>query len=939
MTMRSNEKQKLSLPRNTSREFLFVPSLVMSAVAVVLAAPTATFAQNNGSPQAIIDAQAAEIARLQRENMALRQGIKPPENTAPAALPAATADVTPGRTPGATELDSVVVKGRRTVALEQVKEAPKSISIVSGEELELYNTANFREIVTKIGNVGMTNSNPQTASLYIRGLGVTGKLNGLDPSVGVTIDGVSYATSAMISSFSYIDLESVDVTRGPTGTLGGKNANVGQINIATRAPSFTPSADASLTVGDSILAANAAVGGPVIDGLLAWRGSFYREQVRGTIPNQDDGNYTYRNRDRTYGRLQFLVTPTPQIKARLSADITPHANEGSDNASVFPRATPATYDSIDPKTGKPKVVNQAEEAAAKLGRRWFKQEANWSVNGNYLNNEINILNQNYTVYGSKGASANVSWDVGQHTLQSITGYRDYYFSSGGASDNPFDLVRPRTSGQVDNKQLSQEFRISSQEGGKLDYVAGLYLLKVDIPNRVNLARYGSDAGAYYANEAQYTALDKDTSGRYLLLNSLDRLSTKLKEEYTNTSKAIYGNVNWHATSALSISSGLRLTKEHRHSEASSVVTDNGFGAALNPVSKNNVQLGGFISDKDTGALSSKNTPEQTRLANEVAQTYFGVATYNALLPEQKAQVAQAKAIRNTRLGTLFGQSTAQTFDEVLPTYQVSPSYKLNEEHSVYASYQHGEKAGVSQIIGATSAGGKSAPNKKEVSNAYELGIKSSLLGNTLTTSAAVYLNNIKDYIQPMFFEDQAQTIANNDGKIAYTSGLGNVPKVQARGLELDAAYTGLRFTTLRFAGAYNDARYKDFKFLANPSEVSDGTSYYDATGKTLPYAPKFTANVAAEYARPVFGSYLFHTGVSYKYSTSYNSDQSLSRYAVVRGYGLTDLSIGVGRSDKSYDVNLVIKNLFDTDTSYTPTWNTFYPTDARRAAITFSAKL
>ncbi len=151
----------------------------------------------------------------------------------------------------------------------------------------------------------------------------------------------------------------------------------------------------------------------------------------------------------------------------------------------------------------------------------------------------------------------------------------------------------------------------------------------------------------------------------------------------------------------------------------------------------------------------------------------------------------------------------------------------------------GRKAGISQIVGATINGGKSAPAESEKTNTYELGLKSVLLDRSLVINADIYVQNVRNYIQPLYYYDEAQTLANNDGKLAYTSGLGNVPKVQSKGVELDLAYSGIRYTTIRFAGAYNDARYKDFRFLAKPAELAaDATPYYDVTGRTLPGGTK-----------------------------------------------------------------------------------------------------
>lgn len=922
-------------------------------------------AKNKAQSDSLLNAQAAEIARLrgqlqavQQENTQLKQVVAAAPATGTVADSAAAATAASGVVPSATEfasvaavaqqeaetddLGEVVVKGRRISPLEKLKDTPKSVSIVAGTELEKQNTVNFRDIITRVGNVGMGYNNPQAASLTIRGVGWASGVGQLDPSVGTEVDGEGYGTGAIAASTNFIDLESFDVTRGPQGTQGGKNSSIGRITIKTRAPSFTPEASASITYGElNTLRTQAVFGGPIKDDLLAWRGTFYREQADGQVKNLNEPKTTFQNRDRTFGRLQFLLTPTDTFKAKVSLEYTPTISEYGSYVA-FPRPTPNFYDTVN-ASGKRIKVNQALEQAGRLSRRWFAQEQNYSIAGNFFGDQYDMLNQVPSKYSTKGGALNLSWDVGNHTLNSITAYRDYYFDNGISSAGPntvFDIDRSPTPGHVEYEQYSQELKLSSRTGGLIDYQTGVYLFKNVMPDRRSQISYGSDAGAYYANVDQYTNLDKDGNGRNLMLNSIDRLFVKTKDDIDNESVAGFGNVNFHVSEPLTINAGLRLTSENRNTNSQRLIENQGFGAELNPASSNNVRLGGFNSN--TSGVLGTNTAQQQALANSVALKYFNVANYADLSGAQKQQVADAKAIRNARLGGLYQNTEAEAYEKLLPTATFSPIYKFNENHTGYFTYQHGEKAGISQIVGATRNGGKSALAQEEISNSYELGLKSSFFDRSLFVAADVFLTNIDDYLQPMYFEDQAQTILNNDGKIAYTSGLGNVPKVQTKGVELDATYTGIPYTTLRFAGAYNDARYKDFKFLAKPLELGGSSTalpYYDASGKTLPGAPQFSFNLNADYARPIFDSLEFHTNVNYRFTSSYNNDPSLSRYAVADPYGITNFAIGLGRRDKLFDATFLVTNLFDTNYDFYTNWNTFAPSYPRWLGFMVSTKL
>jgi len=362
---------------------------------------------------------------------------------------------------------------------------------------------------------------------------------------------------------------------------------------------------------------------------------------------------------------------------------------------------------------------------------------------------------------------------------------------------------------------------------------------------------------------------------------------------------------------------------------------------LNPDEVIGVRLGGFKSNK-AGVLDSSNTAAQLSLADFVANKYFGTTVtatpgqaYNSLTNGQKQQVGDAKTIRQTQMGVLWNTFTPESFKKNQPAYVISPSYKVNDQLTTYASLQYGEKAGISQITN-----GISTPAKAEKSTAYELGFKSVLLNKTLLFNADIFLMNIRDYQQAIQVFDPYTTQLKNDSKLYYVASTGNVPKVQAKGLEVDAVYTGITHTTINFSGAYNDAVYKEFPNAAQPLENGNLiTPYRDVSGKTLPGASKFSFNVGADYRIPVFNGKEFHTSFNTSYFSRANSDPALSEYGWIRGYSTTDFSIGFGRRDRVFDVSLLVKNLFDDDTPQLRTWNTTVPAYQRWVGIVFTGKL
>lgn len=869
-------------------------------------------------------------------------------------------------------LQAVTVRSRNRI--EKLQDVPLSISVVTGQELERLQALDVASFSKRVGNVIWNPGNPRQFSLSVRGVGKQAQTDAQDPSVGIIVDGVNYAYNPLSSSVNFTDIAAVEVTRGPQGTLLGKNTSLGVINITTRRPAFTREAYATISYGDyHDLFGSAVLGGAVIDDLLAWRGVFTAQKANGDLVNTYNQDQTYANKDRLSARVQFLLTPSEDFSARISLDAQPKAGEAT-NGRSFNKPTPTTYASNN-LSGPNKDTNVnplSSDAKTRLNRRWFLEQSNYRYEEDWLGNStrdrINADNYNPIVTGTNGASTELNWQLTNYDLTSITAYKDYYFAARNDEGTPFDISK-NGGGLVDYKQYSQELRLSSKTGGFVDYQTGLFWLATDI-NHATRAGWGSDAGAWFASNAQYTSLDTTSSGRALLQDSLSRLNREQDNKYKNESVALFAQANWHLSEPLTLTTGVRFTREDRDTSASALITDNGAGSLLNSSAVNvvnNVNLGGFdslnaafkINDTTTipkgslgrlqnnqGTLTfvNNNSAEQLAVADKLANKYFGTAittpgaAYNSLTNAQKAQVADAKTIRRTQAAALWNTVEAESFEDTQPAFVVSPTYKFNDKLTVYASWQYGEKAGIAQVVN-----GYSYLTDAEKSSAYEIGVKTVLLDNTLVFNADIFLTNIKDYQQAVRAVDEYTTDQNTISgapEIAYLSYTGNAPKVRAQGLEIDGIYSGIPNTTIRFSGAYNDAYYVEFPNSAQPVEngYQGAQPSRDISGETLPGAFKYSFNLGIDYRAPVFTNHEFHTSINTSYNSKFNSDNALSSYGWVDGSITTDFAIGLGKNKGEFDVSLVVKNLFEDDTYQNQTWNTWSPALPRTASIVLSGK-
>jgi outer membrane receptor protein involved in Fe transport len=324
-----------------------------------------------------------------------------PAASAATARPAAAPAEEPKQIEEAPALDAVVVRSRNRI--EKLQDVPLSVSVVQGAELERLSAYGIESVTKRAANVSWNLGNQRTSSLSIRGVGKVGQTEAQDPSVGVIVDGVNYAYNALTSSFDFTDIDAIEVTRGPQGTLLGKNTSVGNIIITTRRPSFTPTADYKLEFrpGGGVFASG-AVGGPVVDDLLAWRGSFSVNRGEGDIVNVYNRDITYTNKDRVSGRVQFLYTPTPDFNARVAFDLQPRAGETTNGRSVS-FANAHTY--LD---GTP-IPASTTSTEARLNRRWFKDIKSYTIENYYDPNTVNNDQQRPLVTGSRGQSAELNW--------------------------------------------------------------------------------------------------------------------------------------------------------------------------------------------------------------------------------------------------------------------------------------------------------------------------------------------------------------------------------------------------------------------------------------------------------------------------------------------------------------------------------------------------
>ncbi|MDT8406092.1 MAG: TonB-dependent receptor plug domain-containing protein [Methylococcales bacterium] len=948
--MKKRTLNKKSLHRHTAGSGSAVnftsARILMLATGVWALAPGVALAQNS---QADV---AAELARLRQELAATRQEnelLKNALSTQPVSEPVVTetldvlaepqaeefvAEETFAETNTTDALGEVVVKARPR--LRRLKEAPVSASVVTGEALTREVAYDMDQILARVGNAQRFTHNSRVNGIAVRGVGGQFLFEALDPSVGAVEDGVAYTYSAL-ASFDHYDLANVQVDRGPTGTDFGKNYGLGRISFTPRHPTFTKDANLSLTYGDfNTYIVDGAVGGPVVDDLLAYRAAIHINKTDGQIKNAFNPSQTFFNRDRLQGRFQLLFTPTEDFSGRVSFEFVAPQDEFF-NSGVFHKPTPQFF-----ANG---AANNSLTPERRLSRRWFVEgNRDFTLQDFFSRDAFNMDLAQGVKNESKGGVIDLNWYLDDDTtVTAITGIRDYSFRASNDERTPFDVNRSLLSGGHTPYVLhaSQEVRLKSKFEDLVDYqVGGLYVKR--ITDQYTWAGRGSDAGAWYARDAEFALLDADSNGRQLMKDSLDGLVRREDWFVDNDSGSLFANAEWHVAPKINLVTGARVNYEHRVQKTRRRLLRNGVGELLNDKSVNDTELGGFDANNQ-GELSSAalTDPNQIAVADAVARQYFGIDQYADLSAEQKAQVGAAKRIRRGQIGNLWQLEPGNTFEAFQPTFIVSPSYKFNDDLTGYVSWRYNKKAGGSQ-----SPNGVAVRVKAETSNAFEIGFKSALLDNTLDLHVDYFWNKITNYQQRTLVLDEFTTNirqqADPNALPAFIDIVGNAKGVEIMGVEIDGSYTGIPYTTINFNGAWNRAVYTNFKNSPVPVELQfpGGPVLFDATGKTLPFAPKFTFSISPDVRYPFdlagIGAEA-HGSFTTTFSSRTQTNRALSKFGWIGANTSTDFSVGLGRQDGLFDVSMVGTNIFNNQEPIGVTWNTITPRMGRWLGVRVSS--
>ncbi len=488
------------------------------------------------------------------------------------------------------ELDIVITARRRSESLQDV---PVAVSVVSGTTLDRQGAFNVQRLQQIQPSVQFFSSNPRNSAINIRGIGAPFGLtnDGIEQGVGFYVDGVHFARLAA-ATLDFVDVERIEVLRGPQGTLYGKNTTAGAVSVTTRRPSFDLEGRGEASLGNlGFVQAKASISGPLVADRLAARigASFTRRD--GTLFNIVT-NRRVNELDNIGVRGQLLWKAGDGLEFILAGDWNRQDPEGfaQTHVKVVPtlRAASRQFDNLARLSGyAPPSTNPFDRL---------------------VDNDSPLRATNTLA----GVSLTANWDLGAAMLTSITAFRSWDWKP--SNDRDFTALPITTLSQNPSQQTqwTQELRLASAGDNRLDYVAGIFLFRQSIDTQ----------GAQAQGSAASLWLLGPENGSDPAL--LDGLRSDNDIRYRSDSAALFGKLTWNISDRWSIAPGLRINHDRKRGVYDAVVS----GGLANPTPAEQARKNSVLQSQFYAAdFSDWNLSGDVTLSWKPSRDMLAYATY------------------------------------------------------------------------------------------------------------------------------------------------------------------------------------------------------------------------------------------------------------------------------------------------------------------------
>jgi iron complex outermembrane receptor protein len=436
------------------------------------------------------------------------------------------------------QLEQVIVTARRTE--ETVQEVPLAISALSAEMLETRGVARMNDLVQQTPSVTSVGVSGRTTvvNFGIRGQRNTDVLPTVDPSVIVYIADVPQMRGYGLGALGSLDVQTVEVLKGPQGTLFGRSTTGGAIVITPSAPTQDLTASVSVGVGNyDRKMARAIVNAPITDTIAA-RIAVQSEKSDGTVDNRGPiGRDSWASRDELVWRGSLQFTPTDALTSTFYTD--GYQADDSGAAVDVTNINSALHNGIVTASGGP---NSLFGGAFRAMFDRFNADVAADGDPYSARTELPASHSRLTIYG---VSNTTTYELSDSlSLKNIAGYRyidvDDYWDLDGTSAPLLAVNNIATT-----HQYSEEFQVSGTVGSQFDWIAGLFWMREYSPDYSYTTAF--DAFNLGPANASQTGTNAD-----------------------NNSRSVFGQVIYHFTDDLNLTVGARWNRDYREIRTSSL---------------------------------------------------------------------------------------------------------------------------------------------------------------------------------------------------------------------------------------------------------------------------------------------------------------------------------------------------------------------------------
>lgn len=550
------------------------------------------------------------------------------------------------------KIEEIVVTAQKRA--ENIQDIPLSVTAFSAEAMNNLGLEASRDLAAVTPNFQWKSDTQLGNTLFLRGIGTNSFGSEAVSAVGIYIDEVNISNSHSIG-FSLFDLERVEVLRGPQGTLFGRNSTGGAVSFHTQKPDLEKGFNGYIDIDiGTYEQANfeGAVGFPMGEN-SAGRIAVMHKEREGLKENRTSDDSSV---DTDAVRGQFLWDPSDKLSILVSA----HYGEVDNIVQPFKQiglqdpTNPFVLGPFGPVTGtcplQPKIGSGCSDLFG------YVDDDDFDEGSSDIGAEDRAENW--------GGLVKVDWELNGVTFTSITGFEDNEFDRLQDVDgSPIDQL---TQGEFnESDQFSQEFRFTSSNDAPVQWVAGLYYFREDLDSDILITARGFGPG--------FVSFGPNLEGLFLDYS-----------QETSTA-GIYGQASYEFTDKLTLTAGIRWTREKKEFEHST-----------------------FVVNLDT-------LPGKVNLSNDLSPFY--------LFP------------------TIDSVEDEETTSE--PSYRFALEYQATEDILYYASIARSFKAGVGNSQ-ATFDPIEARLVDPEFLTAYEVGVKSTWLDQRLRLNASLFYYDFED---------------------------------------------------------------------------------------------------------------------------------------------------------------------------------------------------